>query len=140
MDVTYLAPLPLPISNSITVTNSHFDPNYHFTINILNIYFNNKFTCKVLAHLIVCDSYVRWHIFNYISYSDVTTEIPEFPEDLLKIIKNNIRIEELSDEQINQLSELMISWIEIMQKELNIIKGMEVRDRVYLIIIKFKKM
>lgn len=50
----------------------------------------------------------------------------EISDELILIDKNNISTGELSKDQINRLLRLMTSWIDVMQKEIDLIKDIKV--------------
>lgn len=53
----------------------------------------------------------------------------DFSADVLKSIEDDIDVDMLNDKQLNQLLRLMVSWTEIMQKELRSIQDIEVSNR-----------
>lgn len=52
----------------------------------------------------------------------------EISDELTNFIDNYINIEDIKEEQINQLLDLAKSWINVMEKELNLIEDVKVRN------------
>lgn len=52
----------------------------------------------------------------------------EILDELTNFIVNHNNIEDIKEEQINQLLYLVNSWISVMQKELDLIEDLKVRN------------
>lgn len=61
-------------------------------------------------------------------FSSLTYKL-EISDELTLVIKNNIRVEDLSEERINHLLSLMTSWTGTMQAEINLIDEITVSDQ-----------
>lgn len=52
----------------------------------------------------------------------------EISDELTNLIYNHINTEEIKEKQINQLLDMAKSWMSVMQKELDSIEGVKVRN------------